>query len=249
MFDFLDDVRDFFTPAKTPLLEPMFGGLPGATSDESLAVPGVAPDYGALASYTEEELESVDITAYESDDRLGEDFDEVYADNGVTGFDSLQEMADLVAAKANGAPLGRLEVVDHAGPGIQEVGDQDLTLASLEDEAVLATLAQLRDQFGPDGALDLKGCRVGGDAEGDALLRALANQVDVPVSGSSEYQTPFLPGLDGPVKTCHPSEFDEETQKWWQTCTTTSGAVDKGYQKIQEWIGGGIFGMEQSEME
>lgn len=250
MFDFLDDVRDYFAPAKPAALEPAFGALPPPHDAESLTVPGVAPDFSGLSAWGEsDDVESMNITAIETEGRRGEDLDELAAEHYVTEFRSIQEMADAVSTEADGAPLGRLEIVDHARPGVQEVGDQDLTLESLDDEDVAAALSQLRGQFGPDGALDLKGCRVGGDEEGDALLRALARQLDVPVSGSSEYQTPFLPGLDGPVKTCYPPEFDEETQQTWQTCTTTTNPIADTYDQLQEWIGGDLLGMEQSDME
>ena len=249
MFELLDDIRDFFRPTTADASRGDEWAPPLASEPEDLAVPGVAPDYSGLAAYGEEELAPVNITAIESEGRYGEDVDALLAEHAVTGFRSLPELAAAVTAEANGAPLGRLEIVDHARPGLQEIGDQDLSVASLADKDVAAALHQLRDQFGTDGALDLKGCRVGGDEEGDALLRALANELNVPVSGSSEYQTPYLPGMEGPVKTCYPSEFDEETQQYWQTCTTTTDVVDDAYDGLQEWIGGGVFGMEQSDME
>lgn len=251
MFDFLDDVADFFTPRRPVKLEPAFSGFADPEpATESFAIPDAAPDYSGLSSYVEDEpLESVDVTAYESDGRIGEDLDELFAGTSVTGFNDIDGFVDSVIEAADGAPLGRVDLVDHAAPGIQEVGDEDLTLASLEDPETVEDLQRLGAKMGPDGHLYLKGCRVGGDEAGDAFLRGLARTLDHPVTGSSEYQTPLIPGMDGPIKTCYPPEFDEETQKTWQTCTTTTNPVANAYDKVQDWIGGGIFDMDQSDME
>jgi hypothetical protein len=239
MFGFLNNVVESVAPAAAKIGEALFSAPESASESESYAVPGVAPDYGALASYAEDE-ESVDISAIETDDRW-DLLDGVFQGEDVTGFRNISEMVDGVIEGAEGAPIGRLQIIDHAAPGQQEIGDQDLTSAMFEETEenaeVLADMARLRDQFGADGSIELKGCSVAAGDEGEQLLRDMARFFNVPTKGARRIQTPLIPGLEGPTMTCYPPEYDEESGKTYQTCTESTDTTDSLWESAADFFG------------
>ena len=85
------------------------------------------------------------------------------------------------------------------------------------------SLARLAEAFGAGGALELHGCHVGSGERGDALLRGLARELGVPVSGGLPFQN-GLPGFEGSVKTCYPPVLKDDGYVY-QTCETIEHPV------------------------
>ena len=187
----------------------------------------------AAASSIWDPSPSVDVTAVDATDMAGRQ--SALMERGeVTGFTSLDSMIDLALERAGDLPLGRLDVHDHGAQGNQGFGNEVLSLEKLEDPAVRESLARLAEAFGPEGALELHGCHVGGGERGDEYLRTLARDLDVPVSAGVPFQN-SLPGFEGSVKTCFPPELKDDGYLY-QTCETEERPrMDQALEEIYGW--------------
>jgi hypothetical protein len=221
------------TPEYAPLMSMMFGEEDDTTGgyEEEYQEEWTEED-DPLGQYGREEDEAmigelasqVDLEMIDDSDKVGR-MGVRMADNPVTGFRNLDEMIARATEAADGSPIGELSLMDHASPGSQSIGDEKLTLESLQNPVIRAKLEQLGAQFGPGGSIELHGCRIGGDERGDEYLRQMSQITGQPVSGGNDYQTSAFPGLEGNVKTCYPPAIDENGDLV-QTCTVDSGPAD-----------------------
>ncbi|MFN0247979.1 MAG: DUF4347 domain-containing protein [Kofleriaceae bacterium] len=221
-------------PEYAPIMSMLFGEEDeGTTGDyEEPYTDEWSEEYDPLGQYGREEDErmiaelasQVDIDMIDDSDKVGR-VGVSMADNPVTGFRNLDEMIARATEAAGGSPIGQLSIMDHSSPGSQGVGNEKLTLELLQDAEVREKLAALGAQFGPDGSIELHGCRVGGDERGDEFLRQMAEVTGQRVTGGNDYQTSAMSGLEGNTKTCYPPAIDEDGNLV-QTCTVDSGPMD-----------------------
>jgi hypothetical protein len=221
-------------PDYAPIMSMLFGEEDeGTTGDyEEPYTEEWSEEYDPLGQYLREEDEDmigalasqVDIDMIDNSDKVGR-VGVSMADNPVTGFRNLDEMIALATEAAGGSPIGELSLMDHSSPGSHGMGNEKLTLEMLQDKKIQAKLAALGAQFGPDGSIELHGCRIAGDERGDEYLRQMAAITGQRVTGGNEYQTSAMPGLEGNTKTCYPPAIDEDGNLV-QTCTVDSDPTD-----------------------
>lgn len=137
-----------------------------------------------------------------------------------------------------------------AGHGIQAVGKTEIyswdpaSGTGVGPTRLTQILAPLRPRLAPGATVLLEGCTVG---QADLLLAAVSAAFGgVPVSGASNYQRPFIPGVEGYVRTCvqmpgqpasctttRESSAMGRASYWFDenVTTTTIDAIRKGYDK------------------
>jgi hypothetical protein len=118
----------------------------------------------------------------------------------IPDFDDAAGLVAGILAAADGRPIGELEIMDHAGPGQLQLGDERVFPYSLAG----SPLAELAGHFGPEGHIDLHACELAAGASGEAFLRQMVAVTGVPVSAGLEPQS-VARGFEGPVMTCAPA--------------------------------------------
>jgi hypothetical protein len=107
-------------------------------------------------------------------------------------------VAQMVTSVQNALSGGKIDVLriwGHGGPGIQNVSGGTSGDAAANDFAGVTVdnlnqsgLDQLASLFASGGWMELRGCSVGADDAGQALLLGIANLVGVPVYGGEVTQ-------------------------------------------------------------
>ena len=176
------------------------GGAPGYYETSGNDGAEGAPGYWAPP----QPLPSVNVDAIDQNEEACF-WDEVLAFGEIDMRNTTQMVDDALGA-AGDNPLGTLTITDHGGPGRQQIGDEQLSVAALNDPEhpeMREAMQRLYGHFGEDGKINLGGCEVGAGPEGEALAREVVGLTGVPVSAGLETQNP-LPGYEGPVLTCYP---------------------------------------------
>jgi hypothetical protein len=70
-----------------------------------------------------------------------------------------------------------------------EQGHSAISLKSLQNPDVVASLSVLRPYFHPLGSVEFHGCQVGAGADGQRMLRRVADLLGVPAVGAMHRQT------------------------------------------------------------
>lgn len=135
---------------------------------------------------------------------------------------NLQVISEI---KSRCAPksISRLIVYGHGAPGIQGLTGKDgagvreksgLNLEILQDPAQRSQWRSLRSFFSSDAVMILRGCNTAQGPKGEALIRALAGVLGIPVQASDWYQRVGRTDLIGNVRTAYPSGtiIDDEAQ-------------------------------------
>jgi hypothetical protein len=240
MFDFISNAFELFAP---PQAEPAYEEESSTSGDDYYGTGGAEAEdvMGACGMWTEdndpfgqcgrEEDERmiahyaslVDLNMIDDSDKVGK-AGTLMEDDAITDFTDANSFIDSALDHAGDAPIGNMLLMDHGRPGQQQIGDEWLTSESLADPEMAARFSELGGAFDESGALELHGCQVAAGVAGDQFLRDLSATMNVPVTGSSEYQSPLFSGLEGTTKTCYPPALDE-TGELQQVCTVDRDPV------------------------
>jgi Domain of unknown function (DUF4347) len=107
-------------------------------------------------------------------------------------------VAAVLKAKGN-RKIGRLNILDHGNEDGFEVGDDWVTLATLDK---FPQLTQLRGLYSTGGYVHLQGCNVG---RATALMQRLANMWEIKVVAGTGLQNPVYRINTGKFVECLPN--------------------------------------------
>jgi hypothetical protein len=169
----------------------------------------------AVSVQPNQSVQPVDVTMLDKTE--AKDWNAKYP-NATGDFRNPTQMVDQALNQANGQPIGTMQVIDHGGPGYQEMGDwaQSVSLKDMQDpktkQEYLDQMSRLNGHFAEDGQLQLRGCHTGEGEAGTEYLKEMSTATGVPTSGAHELQYPSLPGTDpsvgpyqGAFTTCQPN--------------------------------------------
>lgn len=158
---------------------------------------------------------------------------------GITEYTNIVEMVDRIIKRAAGRQIGYLCITGHAFPGIQFMGQGDISLSkhsigNTKSEGDVGTqLRRLTAHFSPEATVDLGGCNVGKGQEGEDILGDLASVWGVTVTGGTQKQSPIIPGFEGNTVSCTAPSVGEEA-----TCQTSEAWEDSLWESyIDGWFG------------
>lgn len=125
-----------------------------------------------------------------------------------------EELINNILSDADGRPIRKLIVSDHASPGSQTLTSGDTKMYLTPETLDLEQWSRLNGQFAEGGMIRLDGCKVAAGEEGQRLLQAMAVATGVPVQGGIVNQRTMIPGGEGTTVTAYPDGRIEVDKSW-----------------------------------
>lgn len=194
-------------PVRFP--SPSFPGLP---SRDNVSEAFRQTPIGRIVDYWNDRIEDARSTAQV---RVGNPDDVInLLNNPVDPGTTQQQLIDNILRDADGRPIRKLIVSDHASPGTQTLTSGDSKMYLTAETLDLEQWSRLNGKFTKDGVIRLDGCEVAQGEEGQRLLQAIAVATGVPVQGGVVNQRPLLPGGEGSTVTAYPDGRIEVDKSW-----------------------------------